>query len=118
MPLNVLALMDTSITETPVLVVLTNVLPVLPEKIVLLVLISELTTHLVNVQLDIMILVKLSVNSVTGLVSPVLPVTSVLNVTTLQLDLVQVVLVQKDGVMPLMVQLNVKKLITQKVSMI
>jgi hypothetical protein len=118
MPLNVLALMDTSITETLVLVVLTNVLLVLPEKIVLLVLISELTTHLVNVQLDTMILVKLSVNSVTGLVSPVLPVTSVLNVTTLQLDLVQLVLVQKDGVMPLTVQLNVKKLITQKVSMI
>jgi hypothetical protein len=43
------AQMDTSITVTLVLVVLTNVLPVLPEKIVPLVLISELIPQLVLV---------------------------------------------------------------------
>lgn len=83
---NVLAQMVTLIMVTLVLVVLTNVELVLLEKIVPPVLISELTPQIVNVQKDIMILVKLNVNYVTGNVLLVILTTSVLLVTTQMLE--------------------------------
>jgi len=107
--------MDTSITVTLVLVVLTNVVLVLLEKIVLPVLISELTFQLVNVQKDIMILVKLNVNYVNGNVLLVILTTCVLLVTTQIKEWFQIVTVQKDGKMLKMVLSNVKNNHIQKV---
>jgi hypothetical protein len=108
------AQMDTSITVTLVLVVLTTVLLVMLEKIVPPVLISDLTPQNVNVQKDIMIPVKLNVNYVTGNVLLVILTTSVLLVTTQMLECYQIVNVQKVGKMLKMVPLLVKKWPTQK----
>jgi hypothetical protein len=110
--------MVSSIMEIPVLVVLITVPPVPLELIVPLALISEKVLHIVNVQPDIMMLVKLLVNFVTGLVSLVLVLTLVLNVIIPNKDLSHIVNVTKDGRTPKTVLWVVKKWITQKESMI
>lgn len=71
------AQMDSMIMETLVLVVPTTVLLVTTEKNVPLVMTSEKTHQLVNVQLDTMILVKLNVNYVELNVKPVIETMSV-----------------------------------------
>jgi hypothetical protein len=110
--------MVSSIMEIPVLVVLITVPPVPLELIVPLALISEKVLHIVNVHPDIMMLVKLLVNFVTGLVSLVLVLTLVLNVIIPNKDLSHIVNVTKDGRTPKTVLWVVKKWITQKESMI
>jgi hypothetical protein len=110
--------MVSSIMEIPVLVVLITVPLVTLEPTVPLVLISEKVLHIVNVQPDIMMLVKLLVNFVTGLVSLVLVLTSVLNVITVNKEPSHIVIVLKDGKTPKTVLWVVKKWITQKESMI
>lgn len=110
--------MVSSITEIPVLVVLITVPLVTLEPTVPLVPISEKVLHIVNVHPDIMMLVKLLVNFVTGLVSLVLVLTLVLNVITQPKDLPHIVIVLMVGKTLKTVLWIVKKWITQLVSMI